>query len=41
MCIIDGQVNMTYNYFPQTDVPSKRENEAKLGWTQMARNNRN
>jgi len=37
MCIIDGQVNMTYNYFPQTDVPSKRDSEAKLGWTQMAR----
>jgi prepilin-type processing-associated H-X9-DG protein len=36
MCIIDGQVNMTYTYFPQTDVPSKKDSEAKLGWTQTA-----
>ncbi|MBI2929641.1 MAG: type II secretion system protein [Verrucomicrobia bacterium] len=37
MYAIDGQVNMTYMYFPQTDVPSKKESEAKLGWTQVAR----
>ncbi|MBM3841191.1 MAG: hypothetical protein FJ398_25205 [Verrucomicrobia bacterium] len=37
MYAIDGQVNMTYMYFPQTDVLSKKENEAKLGWVQVAR----
>jgi prepilin-type N-terminal cleavage/methylation domain-containing protein/prepilin-type processing-associated H-X9-DG protein len=36
MYAVDGQVNTTYTYFPQTNVPSKRENEAKLGWTQVA-----
>ena len=37
MYAVDGQVNMTYMYFPQTDVPSKKENEARLDWTQVAR----
>ena len=37
MYAVDGQVNMTYMYFPQTDVLSKKESEAKLGWTQVAR----
>ncbi|MBI4662563.1 MAG: type II secretion system protein [Verrucomicrobia bacterium] len=37
MYAIDGQVNMTYMYFPQTDVLSKKESEAKLGWVQVAR----
>lgn len=36
MYAVDGQVNMTYMYFPQTDVLSKKENEAKMGWTQTA-----
>ncbi len=36
MCSVDGQVNTTYTYFPQTDIPSKKESEAKLGWTQVA-----
>jgi prepilin-type processing-associated H-X9-DG protein len=36
MYAVDGQVNMTYMYFPQTDVLSKKENEAKLGWVQVA-----
>ena len=36
MYAIDGQVNMTYMYFPQTDTLSKRESEAKLGWTRVA-----
>jgi prepilin-type processing-associated H-X9-DG protein len=36
MYAVDGQVNMTYMYFPQTDVPSKKDSEAKLGWTQVA-----
>jgi prepilin-type N-terminal cleavage/methylation domain-containing protein/prepilin-type processing-associated H-X9-DG protein len=36
MYAIDGQVNTTYNYFPQTDILSNKENEAKLGWTQVA-----
>jgi prepilin-type N-terminal cleavage/methylation domain-containing protein/prepilin-type processing-associated H-X9-DG protein len=36
MYAIDGQVNMTYMYFPQTDILSKKENEAKLDWTQVA-----
>lgn len=36
MYAIDGQVNMTYMYFPQTDLPSRKESEAKLGWTQVA-----
>jgi len=37
MYAVDGQVNMTYMYFPQTDVPSTNANEAKLDWTQVAR----
>ncbi|MCI0538637.1 MAG: type II secretion system GspH family protein [Verrucomicrobiales bacterium] len=37
MYAVDGQVNMTYMYFPQSDLPSKKESEAKLGWTQVAR----
>ena len=36
MYAVDGQVNMTYNYFPQTDIPSKKESDAKRGWTQVA-----
>ncbi|MBI2947584.1 MAG: type II secretion system protein [Verrucomicrobia bacterium] len=37
MYAVDGQVNMTYMYFPQTDLLSKKESEAKLGWAQVAR----
>jgi hypothetical protein len=37
MYAIDGQVNMTYNYFPQSDVLSKKANEANMGWVQVAR----
>ncbi len=37
MYAVDGQVNMTYMYFPQSDLPSKNESEAKLDWTQVAR----
>jgi prepilin-type N-terminal cleavage/methylation domain-containing protein/prepilin-type processing-associated H-X9-DG protein len=36
MYAVDGQVNTTYTYFPQTDILSKRENERALGWTQVA-----
>jgi len=36
MYAVDGQVNMTYNYFPQQDLPSKKESEAKRGWSQVA-----
>ncbi len=36
MYAVDGQVNTTYTYFPQTDVLSKRPEEAALGWTQVA-----
>ncbi len=36
MYAVDGQVNMTYNYFPQTELPAKKESEAKRGWTQVA-----
>jgi len=36
MYAVDGQVNTTYTYFPQTDVPSKIESEARMGWTQVA-----
>jgi hypothetical protein len=36
MYSVDGQVNTTYTYFPQTEILSKKENEAKLGWTQVA-----
>src|SRR5690349_3063602 len=37
MYAVDGQVNMTYMYFPQTDLLSKADSEAKLGWMQVAR----
>jgi prepilin-type N-terminal cleavage/methylation domain-containing protein/prepilin-type processing-associated H-X9-DG protein len=37
MYAVDGQVNMTYMYFPQSEVLSKKENEAKMGWLQIAR----
>src|SRR3989442_1108263 len=37
MYAVDGQVNMTYMYFPQTDVLSTNANEAKLDWVQVAR----
>ncbi|MHC1764569.1 MAG: type II secretion system protein [Verrucomicrobiia bacterium] len=37
MYAVDGQVNMTYMYFPQTELLSKKESEAKLGWRQVAR----
>ena len=36
MYAVDGQVNMTYNYFPQTAVPAKRESDAQRGWTLVA-----
>jgi prepilin-type N-terminal cleavage/methylation domain-containing protein len=36
MYAIDGQVNMTYNYFPQMDQISKIDSEAKMGWMQIA-----
>ena len=36
MYAVDGQVNMTYTYFPQTDAPSTRVNEANRNWTQVA-----
>src|SRR5437588_14693 len=36
MYAVDGQVNMTYNYFPQMDVPAKKESDANRGWTQVA-----
>ena len=36
MYAVDGQVNMTYNYFPQMDVPSRKESDANRGWTQVA-----
>ena len=35
MYAVDGQVHMTYMYFPQTDIPSKKESEAVLNWTQV------
>jgi prepilin-type processing-associated H-X9-DG protein len=37
MYAIDGQVNMTYSYFPQRDLPSKIASEAQRGWMQIAR----
>ena len=37
MYAIDGQVNMTYNYFPQSERPSKVASEANRGWVQLAR----
>jgi len=36
MYAVDGQVNMTYNYFPQTDLPSQTLADANRGWTQVA-----
>src|SRR5881394_4382813 len=36
MYAIDGQVNTTYTYFPQTDVPAKLPSDANRGWTQVA-----
>ena len=36
MYAVDGQVNMTYTYFPQSDMPSKRTSEASKDWTQVA-----
>ena len=36
MYAVDGQVNMTYNYFPQTAIPAKRESDANRGWTLVA-----
>src|SRR5437867_11098256 len=36
MYAIDGQVNTTYTYFPQTDVPAKVASDANRGWTQVA-----
>src|SRR5207247_8201734 len=36
MYAIDGQVNTTYTYFPQTDVPAKLPSDAKRGWPQGA-----
>src|SRR5438552_4068258 len=36
MYAVDGQVNMTYMYFPQSDVLSKKDSEAKADWTQVA-----
>src|SRR2546426_5968714 len=36
MYAVDGQVIRTYTDFPHNNVPSKRDNEAKLGWTEVA-----
>jgi prepilin-type processing-associated H-X9-DG protein len=36
MYAIDGQVNTTYTYFPQTDEPAKLASDANRGWTQVA-----
>ena len=36
MYAVDGQVNMTYMYYPQSDIPAKKESEAMLDWTQAA-----
>src|SRR5438093_10760228 len=36
MYAIDGQVNTTYTYFPQTDVPAKLARNADRGWTRLA-----
>jgi len=36
MYAVDGQVNTTYTYFPQTDVPSRIPADANRGWTQVA-----
>jgi len=37
MYAVDGQVNMTYMYFPQSEVLSQKDSEAKMGWMQVAR----
>lgn len=37
MYAIDGQVNMTYNYFPQKDLLSPKTAEANKNWMQIAR----
>ena len=37
MYAIDGQVNMTYNYFPQKDELSRIASEAQKNWMQVAR----
>jgi prepilin-type processing-associated H-X9-DG protein len=37
MYAVDGQVNMTYMYFPQSEVPSRNPIEATNGWTMVAR----
>ena len=36
MNAVDGQVNTTYTYFPQTDVLSTRAADAAKNWTQVA-----
>jgi prepilin-type N-terminal cleavage/methylation domain-containing protein len=36
MYAVDGQVNTTYTYFPQTDIPSTVANQAAMGWTRVA-----
>jgi prepilin-type N-terminal cleavage/methylation domain-containing protein/prepilin-type processing-associated H-X9-DG protein len=36
MYAVDGQVNMTYTYFPQTDVLSTQPSDANRDWTQVA-----
>ncbi|PYK98218.1 MAG: hypothetical protein DME19_13360 [Verrucomicrobia bacterium] len=36
MYAIDGQVNTTYTYFPQTDILSSKPNDANRGWTRVA-----
>ena len=36
MYAVDGQVNTTYCYFPQSSTLSKKESEAKLDWPQVA-----
>jgi prepilin-type N-terminal cleavage/methylation domain-containing protein/prepilin-type processing-associated H-X9-DG protein len=36
MYAVDGQVNMTYTYFPQSDVPSLKASDANRDWTQVA-----
>lgn len=36
MYAVDGQVNMTYTYFPQSDTLSKFASEAAMDWTQTA-----
>jgi prepilin-type processing-associated H-X9-DG protein len=37
MYAVDGQVNMTYMYFPQSDLPAADPSQAMQGWTQVAR----